>query len=651
MATTIKLKNSVTTTAAPSTLVQGEVATNITDKKVWVGDASSTPVQILGAGATVAGTTGTFTGNVSVAGTFAANGGATLGDASGDALTINSSAVSIPNGLNFDSNTFVIDATNNRVGVGTASPTARFHVANAGVSAQATFVGTTGSPYITVVGDSGTTILGNESNGGWVGTTGSQAFVLKTADTERMRITSAGNVGIGTSSPSVKLDVLNTAASTTNIRVQNASASSGAYAQFRLDSDAATAYFGVSGSGNTVNGGLYDGDFAYLGTENTAGGLNIGAGSGQAIKFYTGGSAAANVRATLDSSGNLGLGVTPSAWSGYTAIQFNNASFAASSTQPSMIANAYYNGTNWIYQSTSVASRYDQINSTHRWFTAGSGTAGNAITFTQAMTLDASGNLGIGTTTPSQKLDVRGSIYAERTTNPTNSLVLQLTNQTTTSNNGCRLSFDAYNIGSSALGVPTDSASLAFYTGGVTTERMRIDSSGNLLVGTTSVLGGSAAKLQVLGSTNGAVFQNTVSSAECVATWNSATSSNNIFNAFYTETSPTSRGSITYNRAGGLTAYNTTSDYRAKDIISPVLNSGEVIDSVPVYMGKMKGATQARPMFIAHETPDYAHTGEKDAVDENGNPIYQQMDASALVPVLWAEIQSLRKRVALLESK
>jgi len=70
-----------------------------------------------------------------------------------------------------------------------------------------------------------------------------------------------------------------------------------------------------------------------------------------------------------------------------------------------------------------------------------------------------------------------------------------------------------------------------------------------------------------------------------------------------------------------------------------------LIDSVPVYMGKMKGATQERPMFIAHETPEYAHTGEKDAVDADGNPVYQQMDASALIPVMWAEIQSLRARL------
>lgn len=52
MSTNIKLKNSVTTTAVPSTLVQGEVAVNITDKKVWIGNASGTPVQIAGPGGT-----------------------------------------------------------------------------------------------------------------------------------------------------------------------------------------------------------------------------------------------------------------------------------------------------------------------------------------------------------------------------------------------------------------------------------------------------------------------------------------------------------------------------------------------------------------------------------------------------------------------
>lgn len=69
MPTIVKLKNSVTTTAAPSSLVQGEAAVNVTDKKVWVGDAGSTPVQILGAGAPVSGTTLTMTADGTFSGT------------------------------------------------------------------------------------------------------------------------------------------------------------------------------------------------------------------------------------------------------------------------------------------------------------------------------------------------------------------------------------------------------------------------------------------------------------------------------------------------------------------------------------------------------------------------------------------------------
>jgi hypothetical protein len=178
---------------------------------------------------------------------------------------------------------------------------------------------------------------------------------------------------------------------------------------------------------------------------------------------------------------------------------------------------------------------------------------------------------------------------------------------------------------------------------------MTLDSSGNLLVGATSALNG-AARLDVSalsGNNVAATFKNDAGAGQWVTQiWNAGTSGDNGFVQFATETSYAGRGSISYNRAGGLVAYNTTSDYRAKDISGPVANSGALIDSVPVYMGTMKGATQERPMFIAHETPNYAHTGVKDAVDADGKPVYQQMDASALIPVMWAEIQSLRKRLA-----
>ena len=86
-----------------------------------------------------------------------------------------------------------IDSSGN-VGIGTSSPSAKLHTYTAGSSLQAIFEGTTLSPYVQVKGNSGSTLLGNESNGGWVGTVGAQAFVFKTTDTERMRIDSSGYV-------------------------------------------------------------------------------------------------------------------------------------------------------------------------------------------------------------------------------------------------------------------------------------------------------------------------------------------------------------------------------------------------------------------------------------------------------------------------
>jgi hypothetical protein len=175
------------------------------------------------------------------------------------------------------------------------------------------------------------------------------------------------------------------------------------------------------------------------------------------------------------------------------------------------------------------------------------------------------------------------------------------------------------------------------------------DGSGNFAIGSTSNTDG---RIKVDATTGTSIVtavwakNSAGSSAGTYVAWNAATTGNNLLMDFYTEASPSLRGSISFNRGAGVIAYNVTSDYRSKDINGPVVNSGALIDSVPVYMGKMKGATQERPMFIAHETPSYAHTGEKDAVDENGNPVYQQMDASALIPVMWAEIQSLRKRLA-----
>jgi hypothetical protein len=118
-------------------------------------------------------------------------------------------------------------------------------------------------------------------------------------------------------------------------------------------------------------------------------------------------STAGSERLRLDASGNLGLGVTPNAWSTSGVLQLPSGGNISASTGIGLNANAYFNS-GWKYIASSNASQYVQSGGSHLWYTAPSGTAGNAITFTQAMTLDASGNLGVGTSLPACRLHVDG---------------------------------------------------------------------------------------------------------------------------------------------------------------------------------------------------------------------------------------------------
>jgi hypothetical protein len=215
-----------------------------------------------------------------------------------------------------------------------------------------------------------------------------------------------------------------------------------------------------------------------------------------------------------------------------------------------------------------------------------------------------------------------------------------------------------YSTGDTNTGIFFPAAdTIAFAEGGA--EAMRIDASGNLLVATTSTLTANR-RLQVDGGALIAcVFKNSASANEVIDVWNSATSGNNVFVEWQTDAG-TARGSVSYNRAGGLVTYNTTSDYRAKDIAGAIFGASNTVLNLKPYMGTMKGATIERPMLIAHETQEiapYAVVGEKDAVDNEGNPIYQQMDHSALVPLLTAalqealtSIQELTARITALEA-
>jgi hypothetical protein len=317
----------------------------------------------------------------------------------------------------------------------------------------------------------------------------------------------------------------------------------------------------------------------------------------------------------------------------------NTAGVTIAGNDASLGNNYYINSSNAItYATTGTVTYLSMFNGQFRFYNAPSGTVNTTATLTQAMTLDASGDLMLKATNPIFSASNRGNITVGGSAS---SLLFLGTGSTTGTYLAHYQSTGGVEFWNGANGP------MVFATNN--TERARIDSSGNLLVGTTSQLFGAAsARLNVDSGTLGtATFKTSGGATQATLyAFNSATTGDNAFISFGTEATWTARGGITYNRAGGLVAYNTTSDYRAKDISGPVTGSGALIDSIPVYMGTMKGATQERPMFIAHETPAYAHTGEKDAVDADGNPVYQQMDASALIPVMWAEIQSLRQRLS-----
>lgn len=258
----------------------------------------------------------------------------------------------------------------------------------------------------------------------------------------------------------------------------------------------------------------------------------------------------------------------------------------------------------------------------------------------EAMRIDSSGNVGIGTTSPASKLDVGGAgglITLHRSTdgNATGKIG---------SRSGSDFSF--YNDGGSTSEVIVGGGSVNFNVGA--TERMRIDSSGNLLVGTTTVPSTTGIGIGFMPGYS--------TSGVSMVTRSNTTSANDVI-YFYNP-----NGLVGYIRtSGSATSYVTSSDYRLKENVAPMSGALAVVQQLKPCTYTWKADGSDGQGFIAHElqavVPECV-TGEKDAVDADGNPQYQGIDTSFLVATLTAAIQELKalvdtqaERIAVLEAK
>ena len=243
---------------------------------------------------------------------------------------------------------------------------------------------------------------------------------------------------------------------------------------------------------------------------------------------------------------------------------------------------------------------------------------------------DSAGNVGIGTSSPS--FTSGGGLMVQ---------------------NGTQANLRLDRFGEGGFELQSIASTLRFYSTAASAERMRIDASGNLLLNTT-------------GTT--AVQSNTAGAFTYRPTGQLEVNGNATQSAFFGRTNDgmvvgfysggTRRGSVDI--SGATTSYVTSSDYRLKEDVVPMTGALAKVGALKPVVYKWKEDGKSGQGFIAHElqavVPECV-TGEKDAVDADGNPVYQGIDTSFLVATLTAAIQeqqalieSLTARIAALEA-
>jgi hypothetical protein len=182
---------------------------------------------------------------------------------------------------------------------------------------------------------------------------------------------------------------------------------------------------------------------------------------------------------------------------------------------------------------------------------------------------------------------------------------------------------------------------------------MRITSAGRVLFGATAPTAENELFSFQRNTGTVAMFYTTGGASSIpIRTWNTATSGT-INHLLFMDGGGTARGSITTN--GSSTAFNTTSDYRLKENVVPLTGAADRLKQIPVHrFNFIADPDTTVDGFIAHEAqavvPECA-TGTKDAVDADGNPVYQGIDQSKLVPLLTAALQEALSKIETLEAR
>jgi len=477
-----------------------------------------------------------------------------------------------------------------RVGIGTVSPAGVLEV-NTGSSA-AYFTRSAGNvattPTMAIVTDSTAVRLG--ASGDSMRFQVGPTGTSPVAQPERMRITSEGNLAIGRTTAYAALDIETGENRAGRFVRTKATPSEGNYV-LEVDGSAQT--------GNLVSAGLMQ----VRGLGGTA--LTIDGHGRVGVGTSAPGSA-------LDVRGNLNSGVT-------TTIYNQNAG-ASAYAGLSVIAD----GNNFFTKTYSDASA--KPNTTEFTSTASGGNFVFSPANSEAMRISSEGRVGIGSSAPVGKFEVSlGGSAAYFTRNA-----------------GEISAAPAFAVAADASSVRllATGESLRFHVGGTGTaanvqpERARIDSGGNFLVGTTSVEGAGGATIHSVGyiTTNRGV---------------TSTADHAVFK------NPNGQvGSITTN--GSTTSFNTSSDYRLKEDLQDILTPAErLMQLKPVNVSWRADGTRS-DTFIAHELAEvlpYAVTGEKDAADPDGNPEYQSVDYSKVVPLLTAALQEALTKIENLETR